>query len=92
MIDLKPSKSDPAVLHAAVGPLHVHAALLSERDDGTPDEAGEVEWYVTASESRGDWRFSLFEGYDDSLAEAKAKIAEGLRSLRDALALALGSG
>lgn len=87
MIDLVPNERNPQILLGKVGPLRVHVTLLDE--DCSVD--GDVEWYVTASDDRGDWRGALLEGYADSLAEAKAHIMTDLASLRESLNDALGT-
>lgn len=54
-LQLIPDSGNPGILLGKVGPLRVHVAILDQKDDGLPDEAGPVEWYVTSSEYRGDW-------------------------------------
>lgn len=90
-LQLIPDSGNPGILLGKVGPLRVHVAILDQKDDGLPDEAGPVEWYVTSSEYRGDWRGALLEGYADSLEEARTAILNGLAELREELDVALGT-
>jgi len=87
VIALEQSERSPGKLRGRVGPLHVHANLLDEADDGAPDPSGAVEWYVTAVAE--EYRNALLEGYSDSLDEARAAITSGLDALRQAIEDAL---
>lgn len=84
-LQLIPDSGNPGILLGKVGPLRVYVTLLGE-DCGTD---GDVEWYVTATENRGDWRGALLEGYANSLEEARAAILNGLAELREELDVVL---
>lgn len=66
---------------AQIGPLVAHVILLDENEEGG------VEWYVTSSPDKSEWRNALFEGYSDSLAEAELVIDASLKALASAILL-----